>query len=95
MGTDAGPSQIGVELRPIFPNPASRDAFLVLLSPSVETVRVRTIDVLGRTIASAQHEIAGGRTVISILASRLPSGRYLVVVDGAFGAIATPLTVSR
>lgn len=95
VNTEPVPPQTAVELRPIFPNPAAIEAFLVVYSESAESARVRTVDVLGRTVSSARHQLDPGRTEIAIPASGLPSGRYVVIVEGAFGSFATPLTISR
>ena len=77
------PGKPGVELGAAYPNPASGAVTVSLVLPEAAEVSVAVIDVLGRQVV-VLHEgwLAAGTHRLVLDAAELPSGLYLVRVEG-------------
>ncbi len=77
------------------PNPTTGDAEVALTMPDAADVRVRVVDVLGRTVA-AVHDgpLAAGATVLRLPAGLAP-GVYTVVAEAGDARAVRRLTIAR
>jgi glycosidase len=83
-------------LRGAFPNPARTSATLQYALPSSGAVRVEVYNVLGQRVATLVDETQpAGRKEVTLDASRLPSGMYVVRLQAPEGTRTSRLTVVR
>lgn len=91
------PSTLGLRLSPASPNPVRGAAALTLtLSAPRRHVEVALFDALGRHVALLHDgPMPAGETPLTLNASDLPAGLYLVRATGIRGAVSRSVTVVR
>lgn len=78
------------------PNPARGTATVRFTAPAVESVTVAVYDVLGRTVATLfAGEAEVGQHEVTLLASALPAGAYVIRIAGVGTHAAQRFTVVR
>lgn len=83
-------------LDPAFPNPATRTATVRFDLPTPATVRVEVFDVLGRRVLRVvEGSTPAGTHVVTLDASDLAAGLYLVRLTADERAQAVPFTIVR
>ena len=80
-----------------FPNPTTSDAGIAVEVSSAQRVTATVYDALGRTVSKAFDAplSAGARHTITLDLGALPSGLYLVRVEGETFAATRPVSVAR
>ena len=96
VADESGPRAVTDALTVPAPNPTRGATALTLSLDVAESVRVTVTDVLGRTVATIHDgAIAAGQTALSLDASGLAPGVYVVRAEGETFAQARSLTVVR
>lgn len=86
----------GLALRPVQPNPTSGTATVSFGLEAATDVRVAVYDVLGREVSVLEDGArAAGSHTVSVEIAGLPSGVYVVRLEGAGAALAQRFTVAR
>ena len=95
-GPEGSNPSAGVALSAPYPNPASRAVTVPLVLPEAAVVSVAVFDVLGRSVATL-HEgwLSAGAHRFVLHASALPSGVYLVRVEGSAGSLTRRFVIAR
>lgn len=82
VATDGSPDVFPPQILGLYPNPTTGPATLRLNAERAGTARVRVLDLQGREVLAAQTAVlAGGVHEVTLDASTLPAGVYVVRVD--------------
>lgn len=96
VGITDGPSIAGLVIGAAYPNPVAGRATLDLTLDRAMGVTVRLFDVTGRQVASlVEGNLTAGRTPVSVDASGLSAGIYVLRVEAAGQVVSRRVTVVR
>ncbi|MEP0547986.1 MAG: PA domain-containing protein [Rhodothermales bacterium] len=83
-------------LHPVYPNPLASHATVVINLPTAQAVRVAVFDLLGREVAVLHDgSLPAGPHTLTLDATRLPAGLYLVRATGAGHRATRKLMITR
>lgn len=96
LGETVGIADIaGLQLNPIYPNPATNLVSIPIVSRLSKLVNVYVTDLTGRELKSAYSGTVSGDQRLSLIVDDLPAGAYLVVVESGQATMTQPLVISR
>ncbi|MEM8556917.1 MAG: T9SS type A sorting domain-containing protein [Bacteroidota bacterium] len=82
-------------LRGVYPNPASGRVQVAVALPEPQAVRVRVVDLLGRTVAAVHEGVLAGDRTFTVPTAAWAPGVYVAEVHGRDGTETRRFTVVR
>lgn len=97
VASEAGPRGRALRLTMAGPNPAREHTMLHLTADTDQTVHAELFDALGRRVAELHNgpAVSGIPLELAVDASALPSGVYVVHVEGETFSVSRRITIAR